>query len=269
MVVESYKTEITPAHSQPSSFFIPHFRQASAFIRPRQSQEIKITIANMVSFRNLLASALAISSGIALGATLPATERSLVKRGRTDVVLQILKTIGAVINDNVYTWEFKKFPQYCKVHMETRDGGHCYATVECKEGGKMEYTKFDYCKVGGTNEFEDPRIGKFIIGFRTRDGYEGEGLTEPTFVHWDVSKDWPFSGKGPKVYDVTALAQQYKNTNRCEAGIAPLNCDNGPFICHFIQHDNKWIQQLRKKEWECGIPIKGDTSLDTLEMPTL
>lgn len=58
----------------------------------------------MVSFRNLLASALAISSGIALGATLPATERSLVKRGRTDVVLQILKTIGAVINDNVYTW---------------------------------------------------------------------------------------------------------------------------------------------------------------------
>lgn len=46
--------------------------------------------------------------------------------------------------------------------METRDGGHCYATVECKEGGKMEYTKFDYCKVGGTNEFEDPRIGKFM-----------------------------------------------------------------------------------------------------------
>lgn len=49
--------------------------------------------------------------------------------------------------------------------METRDGGHCYATVECKEGGKLFYKKdyenWDNCKVGGLNNFEDPRIGTF------------------------------------------------------------------------------------------------------------
>jgi hypothetical protein len=58
----------------------------------------------MVSFRNLLASALAISSGIALGATLPATEGSLVKRGRGDIVKEILKAIGVFTDDTVYTW---------------------------------------------------------------------------------------------------------------------------------------------------------------------
>jgi hypothetical protein len=49
--------------------------------------------------------------------------------------------------------------------METRDGGHCYSTVECKDGGKMFYKKefepWQNCSVGSEQNFEDPRIGKF------------------------------------------------------------------------------------------------------------
>ena len=49
--------------------------------------------------------------------------------------------------------------------METRDGGHCYATVECQNGGKMFYKKdfelWEHCSVGSEQTFEDPRIGKF------------------------------------------------------------------------------------------------------------
>jgi hypothetical protein len=58
----------------------------------------------MVSLRNLLASALAMSGSIALGATLPASIDSLVKRGRADIVKEILKAIGVFTDDTVYTW---------------------------------------------------------------------------------------------------------------------------------------------------------------------
>lgn len=58
----------------------------------------------MVSFRNLFASALALSTGIALGATLPAQENTLVKRGRASIVKDILKAIGIFTDDTVYTW---------------------------------------------------------------------------------------------------------------------------------------------------------------------
>jgi hypothetical protein len=58
----------------------------------------------MVSFRNLLALALAISSGIALGATLPATEGSLVERGRSDITREILKAIKIATYETVYMW---------------------------------------------------------------------------------------------------------------------------------------------------------------------
>jgi hypothetical protein len=63
----------------------------------------------MVSFRNLLALALAISGGIALGATLPATEGSLVKRGRADIAKEILKAIKIFTDETVYTWVSSTF----------------------------------------------------------------------------------------------------------------------------------------------------------------
>jgi hypothetical protein len=78
-----------------------------------------------------------------------------------------------------------------------------------------------------------------------------------------------FSDQGFKEWDVTALAIQHKKTNRCKAGIAPLNCDNGPFICRFVEYGNKNIEDRRLKQWSCGIPVKGDKSLDQLELPKL
>jgi hypothetical protein len=65
----------------------------------------------MVSFRNLLASALAISGGVALGATIPAADVSLFKRGRADIVREILKAIGVFTKDTVYTWVSSIFTQ--------------------------------------------------------------------------------------------------------------------------------------------------------------
>jgi hypothetical protein len=49
--------------------------------------------------------------------------------------------------------------------METRDGGHYFATVEYKNGGKIfykkDYKQWDYYYVRSVKVFEDPRIGKF------------------------------------------------------------------------------------------------------------
>ena len=57
--------------------------------------------------------------------------------------------------------------------METRDGGHCYATVECQNGGKMFYKKdfelWEHCSVGSEQTFEDPRIGKFAYVAQEQD----------------------------------------------------------------------------------------------------
>lgn len=75
------------------------------------------------------------------------------------------------------------------------------ATQQWSARGKMsdkkDFGEWDECRVGGTTKFEDPRIGKFEyvehkeqqsiadlvyrIQFRTRDGIEGQGLTEPIF----------------------------------------------------------------------------------------
>lgn len=65
--------------------------------------------------------------------------------------------------------------------METRDGGHCYATVECKNGGKLFYKKnfelWDHCYVGGTTRFDDPRIGEFeYVEYEHRYTYVPEEL---------------------------------------------------------------------------------------------
>lgn len=103
------------------------------------------------------------------------------------------------------------------------------------------------------------------ISFRTKDGDEGEGLTEPMLATWGDNN----IGPEYKEWDVTALAHQTKTTNVCKKGIEPLHCDNGPFICRFVEYGNKNIEDRRIKQWSCGIPVKGDTSLDKIELPTL
>lgn len=106
------------------------------------------------------------------------------------------------------------------------------------------------------------------VTWRTRDGFEGEGLTEPLLSTWEIDPNNLFGGGPMKEWDVTALAIQYEKATRCGKGIAPLKCDNGPFICRFVT-GNENIQDSRKKKWSCGIPIKGEKSLDTLELPKL
>jgi hypothetical protein len=100
------------------------------------------------------------------------------------------------------------------------------------------------------------------IGFRKRDGSEGEGLTDPTIILWD--RTWPAGDEKPRQYDVSKLALEYRDANLCEAGIAPLNCDDGPFLCYYTDY-NIWSN--RKKQWVCGMPIKGEKSLDSLGLP--
>lgn len=59
--------------------------------------------------------------------------------------------------------DFNKFPKYCDLFLETVNGGNCFMTVECKEGGKLlykqNYAGWDQCKVGGMTYFHDPRLG--------------------------------------------------------------------------------------------------------------
>ena len=71
----------------------------------------------------------------------------------------------------------------CKIYMTTKDGGNCYAEVECDDG-KRAYNEdekgWNVCYVGGRQYFNDPRIGEFSITFTEKDGEEeGEGLTTP------------------------------------------------------------------------------------------
>lgn len=67
--------------------------------------------------------------------------------------------------------------------METKDGGNCYATVECDDGIKYYHKDgagWNVCYVGGRQHFSDSRIGDFSITFTERDGEgQGEGLTTP------------------------------------------------------------------------------------------
>ncbi|KAH7398614.1 hypothetical protein DE146DRAFT_655143 [Phaeosphaeria sp. MPI-PUGE-AT-0046c] len=269
---DSYKPEITTAQLLPCFRPLPYFsaftvlitsyRQASELDTSHNPPKTHAALSNMVSYRNLFASALAVSIGATLGATLPAPDDSLRKRRvKKDIVLAILKAIGASIDDTVYTWDVNRYKQYCDVYMETLNGGNCYATVECQEGGKLYYKNWDKCYVAGVNNFEDPRLGPFSIGFRKRDGAEGEGLTDPVII---TTNNW--LNEDVKAYDVTKLASAYRSADRCDAGIAPLNCDSGPFLCRWVDY-NIWSN--RKKQWSCGIPIKGDHSLDELELPAV
>lgn len=96
----------------------------------------------------------------------------------------------------------------------------------------------------------------YRIQFRTRDGFEGQGLTEPIFRLESV-QNW-------KTWDVTALAIKRKDGKSCEKGLTPLNCDQGPFLCHFVTSGNANIEDGRVRRWSCGVPLRGENSLDTL-----
>ncbi|KAH7408749.1 hypothetical protein DE146DRAFT_777386 [Phaeosphaeria sp. MPI-PUGE-AT-0046c] len=221
----------------------------------------------MVSFSRVLVSGLAVSSWAGLGTAKPVVPRNGpgdIAVAIADIIKSILKaTQSGTQQKDVYTYDIKTFPQYCDLYMETRDGGNCYATVECKDGGKKlykeKYGKWDQCYVGGTTRFEDPRIGKFEIQFRTKDGFEGQGLTEPIF-RLESFQNW-------KTWDVTAQSIKTSDARSCERGLTPLRCDQGPFLCRHVTSGNAVVKDGRVRRWSCGVPVKGDQSL--MKLPDL
>ncbi|KAK4183337.1 fibronectin type iii domain-containing protein [Podospora australis] len=172
----------------------------------------------------------------------PLLERAeLAVRGKADILKGFLELIGIVaFKDAPNLWEFDKLPDFCKLHLETTDGGGCFATVECKDGGEVHYNKdragWNSCFVGGRQFFTDPRL----------DGTEGEGLTDPV-VQLKEFHNW-------KEIDVTGLSDRYEDMIRCEAGITPLNCAEGPFVCRWDHNGNTYVHQDRTKRWKCGVP---------------
>jgi len=154
----------------------------------------------------------------------------LVSRGPADLLLEILKLFRVVLKDDAdIAWDYKSHPQMCSVYMETVDGGHCRALVDCDDGRK-EYNvggaTWNVCYVGGRQYFTDPRIGEFSITFQERDGSgQGEGLTTPKLQLKYVG-DW-------KDIPVNTAAQAFQQYQRCNdrggLGGDPLRvCDKGP-----------------------------------------
>ncbi|KAI1848167.1 hypothetical protein JX266_005880 [Neoarthrinium moseri] len=127
----------------------------------------------MVSIRYLAVAALALRGG---GGDTFLAGAQLVK--------EIIKAIGVFTEgEKKDGWDFKDNKDMYDVFFTTKNGGNCFVTVECNDGGKKEYfqNRGDYknCFVGDRQYFDDSRIGEFSVNFTKRDGWEGQGLTNP------------------------------------------------------------------------------------------
>jgi hypothetical protein len=131
--------------------------------------------------------------------------------------------------------------------METKDGGGCYVSVECQNGGKKEYFAdkkgWNVCFVGGEQRLNDPRIGEFSVTFTKRDG-EGQGLTDPVIKLASVG-DWQ------KPIDVKS---QNGHSRSCDKGPCKKECDRDVICSHWVSWSN---MRERKKKWACGVPVLG------------
>jgi hypothetical protein len=89
------------------------------------------------------------------------------------------------------------------------------------------------------------------ITFTKKDGNEGEGLTDPVLQVKHVD-NW-------REIDVSGLSSAEEQADGCEAGLAPIDCHQGPWICHFAHYgdSNESIFGSRKKRWQCGVPKQG------------
>ncbi|KAL2365286.1 hypothetical protein RJZ56_001793 [Blastomyces dermatitidis] len=175
---------------------------------------------------------------------------SLAPRGKADILLEILKAIGVFTDDKSNkSWDFHRNKEMCEIFFSTRDGGHCYASVECQNGGKRKYKIWNVCYVGGRQYFTDPRIGKFSITFTMRDGREGQGLTEPILQVASV-------GRWMKI-PVSDLAKNHRSAVSCENNYIPKRCDEGPFVCRYVLRGNRNISRDRTKRYSCGVPVLG------------
>ena len=137
----------------------------------------------------------------------------------------------------------------------TSNGGNCQCTVECANGGKVEYNVNNACFVGGRNYVTDPRLGEFSITWTKKDSadnspWEGEGLTTPILQVKNVGDNTP--------YKVSTLAKAYDTAQTCAKGLAgALNCHKGPWVCRYTIKDNRPTAEDRVKRWSCGVPLLG------------
>jgi len=186
--------------------------------------------------------------------------RALAPRGKSSIALSILQLIGELIpTESAFMgWDLDQNPNFCKIYMETKDGGHCKANVECRDGYKKELPEDDknwkQCKVGGENKFNDPQIGDFSITFTEKDGAgQGEGLTTPILKLKYVG-NW-------KDIPVNKLASEYNYEE--------TDKDDGPYLCHYgdypVMGFHTDISTNRRKSWICGVPKigKGGGGLDS------
>lgn len=89
----------------------------------------------------------------------------------------------------------------------------------------------------------------YSVEFTKRDGDEGEGLTNPVLQVENVN-NW-------KEWDVTGMSYAYSHAQDCKAGIAPLRCHKGPWVCRWVEGGNTDILSDRSKRWSCGVPKRG------------
>ncbi|KAI1875802.1 uncharacterized protein JN550_002088 [Neoarthrinium moseri] len=140
------------------------------------------------------------------------------------LVKEILKAIGVFTeSDKKDGWDFKDNKDMCDVFFTTKNGGNCFVTVECNDGGKKE-------------------IGEFSVNFTKRDGWELQGLTNPILQVKHVA-DW-------KEWDVSSMSSARAHANLCEKGISPLGCHKGPWV----EGGNTPIVNDCSKRWSCVVP---------------
>jgi hypothetical protein len=107
---------------------------------------------------------------------------------------------------------------------------------------------WNVCYVGGRQFFTDPRIGDFSITFTGKDGYDGEGLTQPVLQLKDIG-DWA-------AMPVKDLAADNHEKVNCE-NHGGLNCPDGPYLCTWHYPGNSWPWDGRTRRWTCGVPLRG------------
>ncbi|KAH8767362.1 hypothetical protein F5883DRAFT_714624 [Diaporthe sp. PMI_573] len=207
-------------------------------------------------------------------------------RGKADIVREILKAIGVFTDNKKNAWDFKANKDMCEVFMKTTNGGNCRVSVECQEGGKIEYYRDQKnCHVQGREFINDPRIGEFRYGepnsilpapllvdprklgsfaviFTQRDGNEGEGLTNPV-LHVKNVANW-------KEWDITGMSSAHNEAAECKRGLAaPLRCHEGPWVCRWVHGGNTYIWSDRSKRWSCGVPKVGANFPDGMNWESL
>ncbi|KAI9797895.1 MAG: hypothetical protein M1833_005095 [Piccolia ochrophora] len=195
-----------------------------------------------------LASILSLSGSLIAPAS--AWPTSLEIRSKGNIALSVFSFIKNQIGDaNAY--DFKKLKDFCAVQMKTYAGGNCYASIECSDGGKVEYKDWNVCYVGGRQHFHDDRIGEFSITFSQAGGQKGN---EEDGLHTPILQ--------------VAYIDNWAEMD-VEKFVTESDKDDSGKVCTEISYETAAYQDGKNKEWFCGVPKAGkggkvgDTTFDS------